>query len=188
MLSDHTQVQVEARHNDGSGMDVCAMAEAVTQKAIGVLKAGPVPRRTQPLPAASLARVNACTLLTNQELELIPGVDAAHPDASFGGWSCGWDSTTSDLSVYVRFDRDQPLDASDGRPVTLAGRSAFVASAYDGPGTCAVLTVYRKYVDTHGQDGVELVTVTASGPGKPASLCELATKVGQAAAAKLPKA
>lgn len=188
VLSDHTQVQVEARHNDGSGMDVCAMAEAVTQKAIGVLKAGPIPRRTQPFPAASLARVNACTLLTNQELELIPGVDAAHPDTSFGGWSCGWDSTTSDLSVYVRFDRDQPLDASDGRPVTLAGRSAFVASAYDGPGTCAVLTVYRKYVDTHGQDGVELVTVTASGPGKPASLCELATKVGQAAAAKLPKA
>ncbi|MFI5696577.1 protein kinase [Kribbella sp. NPDC051586] len=188
VLSDQTQVQVEARHNRGSGMDVCAMAEAVTQKAIGVLKAGPIPRRTQPLPAASLAHVDACALLDNQELELIPGVDAADPDTSFGGWSCGWESTTSELSVYIRFDRDQPLGASDGRRVTLAGRSAFVASVYDGPGTCAALIVYRTFVDTHGQDGVELVTVTATGPGTQTSLCGLVTKLGQAAGAKLPKA
>jgi hypothetical protein len=183
VLSDGTHVVVEARHTDGSGMDVCAMAEAVTQKAIGVLKAGPIPRRAQPLPAASLAHLDACTLLDNQALELIPAVDAKHPDTSFGGWSCGWESTTSDLSVDVRFDRDQPLDASDGRPVTMSGRSAFVSSEDDGPGTCAVLIVFRQYADT-----VELVTVIARGPGTQTSLCGLATKLGQAVATKLPKA
>ncbi|WP_327639919.1 protein kinase [Kribbella sp. NBC_00482] len=183
VLSDGTHVVVEARHNDGSGMDVCAMAEAVTQKAIGVLKAGPIPRRAQPLPAASLAHLDACTLLDNQALELIPAVDAKHPDTSFGGWSCGWESTTSDLSVDVRFDRDQPLDASDGRPVTMSGRSAFISSEYDGTGTCAALIVFRKYADT-----VELVTVIATGPGTLTSLCGLATKLGQSVAAKLPKA
>ncbi|TCC04065.1 serine/threonine-protein kinase [Kribbella soli] len=183
VLSDGTHVVVEARHTDGSGMDVCAMAEAVTQKAIGVLKAGPIPRRTQPLPAASLAHLDACTLLDNQALELIPAVDAKHPDTSFGGWSCGWESTTSDLSVDVRFDRDQPLDASDGRPVTMSGRSAFISSEDDGPGTCAALIVFRQYADT-----VELVTVIARGPGTQTTLCGLATKLGQAVAAKLPKA
>ncbi|WP_410789461.1 protein kinase domain-containing protein [Kribbella sp. C-35] len=183
VLSDGTHVVVEARHTDGSGMDVCAMAEAVTQKAIGVLKAGPIPRRTQPLAAASLAHLDACTLLDNQALELIPAVDAKHPDTSFGGWSCGWESTTSDLSVDVRFDRDQPLDASDGRPVTMSGRSAFVSSEDDGPGTCAVLIVFRQYADT-----VELVTVIARGPGTQTTLCGLATKLGQSVAAKLPKA
>jgi eukaryotic-like serine/threonine-protein kinase len=183
VLSDRTHVVLEARHTDGSGMDVCAMAEAVTQKAIGVLKAGPIPRRAQPLPAASLAHLDACTLLDNQALELIPAVDATNPDTSFGGWSCGWESTTSDLSVDVRFDRDQPLDASDGRPVTMSGRSAFISSEDDGPGTCAALIVFRKYADT-----VELVTVIARGPGTQTSLCGLATKLGQAAAAKLPRA
>ncbi|MGW6198077.1 protein kinase domain-containing protein [Kribbella sp. NPDC055110] len=183
VLSDGTHVVVEARHTDGSGMDVCAMAEAVTQKAIGVLEAGPIPRRTEPLPAASLAHLNACTLLDNQALELIPAVDAKHPDTSFGGWSCGWESTTSDLSVDVRFDRDQPLDASDGRPMTMSGRSAFVSSEDDGPGTCAVLIVFRKYADT-----VELVTVIARGPGTQTALCGLATKLGQSVAAKLPRA
>ncbi|TDW98457.1 serine/threonine-protein kinase [Kribbella sp. VKM Ac-2566] len=183
VLSDGTHVVVEARHTDGSGMDVCAMAEAVTQKAIGVMKAGPIPRRAQPLPAASLAHLDACTLLDNQALELIPAVDAKHPDTSFGGWSCGWESTTSDLSVDVRFDRDQPLDASDGRPVTMSGRSAFVSSEDDGPGTCAVLIVFRQYADT-----VELVTVIARGPGTQTSLCGLASKLGQAVATKLPKA
>ncbi|RZT28674.1 serine/threonine protein kinase [Kribbella sp. VKM Ac-2569] len=183
VLSDGTHVVVEARHTDGSGMDVCAMAEAVTQKAIGVLKAGPIPRRTQPLPAASLAHLDACTLLDNHALELIPAVDATNPDTSFGGWSCGWESTTSDLSVDVRFDRDQPLDASDGRPVTMSGRSAFMSSEDDGPGTCAALIVFRKYADT-----VELVRVIARGPGTQTSLCGLATKLGQAVATKLPRA
>jgi hypothetical protein len=110
-------------------------------------------------------------------------VDATHPDTSFGGWSCGWESTTSDLSADVRFDRDQSLDASDGRPVTMSGRSAFVSSEDDGPETCAVLIVFRQYADT-----VELVAVIARGPGTQASLCGLATKLGQAVAAKLPRA
>ncbi|MER7244518.1 protein kinase [Kribbella sp. NPDC000426] len=188
VLSDRTQIQVEAKHTDGAGMDVCAMAEAVTQKAIGVVQAGPIPRRTEPLPATSLARVNACTLLDSKALKLIPGVDATHPDTSFGNWSCGWESTTSDLSVDLYFDRNQPLDASDGQPITVGGRSAFLSNENDGPKTCAVVIVYRTYVDSNGQDAVELVTMSVGGSAKPASLCGLATKLAQAAVPKLPKA
>jgi hypothetical protein len=188
VLSDSSQIEVVAKHTEGSGMDVCAMAEAVTQKAIGVLKAGPIPRRTEPLPANSLAQVNACTLLDNKALELIPGVDASHPDMSFGNWSCGWESTTSDLSVDLYFDRDQPLDASDGQPITVGGRSAFLSNENDGPDTCAVVIVYRKYVESNGLDQEELVAMSVAGSAKPATLCGLATKLAQAAAPKLPKA
>jgi serine/threonine protein kinase len=188
VLSDSTQIEVVAKHTEGSGMDVCAMAEAVTQKAIGVLQAGPIPRRTEPLPANSLAQVNACTLLDNKALELIPGVDASHPDMSFGNWSCGWESTTSDLSVDLYFDRDQPLDASDGQPITVGGRSAFLSNENDGPHTCAVVIVYRKYVESNGLDQEELVAMSVAGSAKPATLCGLATKLAQAAVPKLPKA
>ncbi|TDW19154.1 serine/threonine protein kinase [Kribbella kalugense] len=187
VLSDRTQIQVEAKHTDGSGMDVCAMAEAVTQKAIGVLQAGPIPRRTAPLPATSLAQVDACTLLDKKALAVIPGV-GPHPDTSFGNWSCGWDGTTSDLSVDLYFDRNQPLDSSDGQPITVGGRSAFLSNENDGPKTCAVVIVYRTYVDPNGQDAVELVTMSVGGSAKPASLCGLATKLAQAAVLKLPKA
>ncbi|MGW6279781.1 protein kinase domain-containing protein [Kribbella sp. NPDC055071] len=188
VLADHTQVLVEARPTQGDGLDVCAMAEAVTQKAIAVLKAGPIPRRRQPLPAASLARVDACSLLDNKALELIPGVDATHPETSFGGWGCTWDSTTSDLSVDLRFDRNQPLNASDGTPTSLAGRSGFLMDGDEGPGTCSLRIVYRKFVDSHGQDGNELIHMVSSGPGKPSSLCGLLTKLGTAVALNLPKA
>jgi hypothetical protein len=187
VLSDRTQIQVEAKHTGGSGMDVCAMAEAVTQQAIGVLRAGPIPRRTEPLPATSLARVNACTLLDKKALQLVRGV-GPHPDTSFGNWSCGWDSTTSDLSVDLYFDRNQPLDSSDGQPITVGGRAAFLSNENDGPKTCAVVIVYRTYVESNGQDAVELVTMSVGGSAKPASLCGLATKLAQAAVLKLPKA
>lgn len=126
-------------------------------------------------------------LLDGKALRLVPGVDATHPDTSFGNWSCGWESTTSDLSVDLYFDRNQPLDASDRQPMTVSGRSAFLSNENDGPKTCAMVIVYRTYVDSNGQDAVELVTMSVGGSAKPASLCGLATKLAQAAVPKLPK-
>jgi eukaryotic-like serine/threonine-protein kinase len=187
VLSDRTQIQVVAKHTHGSGMDVCGMAEAVTQKAIRVLQAGPIPRRTEPLPVNSLAHVNACTLLDNKALSVIPGIDAARTDKSFGNWTCGWESTASDLTVDLYFDRNQP-DGTDGQPITVGGRSAVVSIENDGPQTCAVVIVFREYVASSGQDEDELVTVSVGGSAKPATLCALATKLAQSAAPKLPKA
>ncbi|MFF0268896.1 protein kinase [Kribbella sp. NPDC004536] len=187
VLSDRTQIQVVAKHTQGSGMDVCAMAEAVTQKAIGVLQAGPIPRRTQPLPANSLAHVDACTLLDKKALAVIPGIDAARPDRSFGNWTCGWEGTANDLTVDLYFDRDQP-GGTDGQPITVGSRSGVVSIENDGPQTCAVVLVFREYVDSNGQDQDELVTMSVAGSAKPATLCGLATKLTQAAAPKLPKA
>jgi hypothetical protein len=51
-----------------------------------------------------------------------------------------------------------------------------------------VVIVYRTYVESNGQDAVELVTMSVGGSAKPASLCGLATKLAQAAVLKLPKA
>jgi hypothetical protein len=187
VLSDRAQIQVVAKHTTGSGMDVCAMAEAVTQKAIGVVQAGPIPRRPVPLPASSLAHVDACTLLDQKALAVIPGIDATRLNMSFGNWTCGWGSTASDLTVELYFDRDQP-NGTDGQRIKIGGRSAVVSNENDGPQTCAVVIVFREYVDTNGQDEDELVTMSVGGSAKPATLCGLATKLAQSAASQLPKA
>ncbi|MGZ0148782.1 protein kinase domain-containing protein [Kribbella sp. WER1] len=187
VLSDKTQIQVVAKYTQGSGMDLCSMAEAVTQKAIGVIQAGPIPRRTEPLPANSLAHVNACTLLDQKALAVVPGINAARQDKSFGNWRCGWDSTANDIEVDLYFDRDQP-DGTDGQPITVGGRHAVVSNENDGPQTCAVVIVFREYVETNGQDQDELVTVSVAGSAKPTTLCGLATKLAESAAPKLPKA
>ncbi|MFD7160323.1 protein kinase [Kribbella sp. NPDC059898] len=187
VLSDRTQIQVVAKHTHGSGMNVCGMADAVTQKAIDVLRAGPIPRRTTPLPATSLAHVDACTLLDRKALKLIPGVGTSPPDRSFGNWRCGWDSTTTDLEVDLYFDRDQP-GSTDGQALTISGRSAILSNENDGPDTCAVVTVFREFVDADGQDQEELVTMSVAGTAKAVTLCGLATKLAEAAGPKLPKA
>ncbi|GAA3097843.1 hypothetical protein JOF29_005947 [Kribbella aluminosa] len=134
---------------------------------------------------SSLAHVDACTLLDSKALKLIPGVDASQPDRSFGNSRCGWDSTTSDLSADLYFDRDQP-GSTDRQPLRIGGRSAILSNENDGPGTCAVVIVFRTYVDANGQD--ELVTMSVAGSAKPVTLCGLATKLAEAAAPKLPKA
>jgi hypothetical protein len=126
-------------------------------------------------------------LLDSKALKLIPGVDASQPDRSFGNWRCGWDSTTTDLEVDLYFDRDQP-GSTDGQPLKVGGRSAILSNENDGPDTCAVVIVFREYVDANGQDQDELVTMSVAGTAKPGTLCGLATKLAEAAAPKLPKA
>jgi hypothetical protein len=185
-LSDKYRISVTADAEDG-GADLCTIADTATQKAVSVLDAGPIPRRSEPFPATSLAQVDACSLLDSTALALIPGVDGTHPNIAFGNWECGWDSTTSDLSVQLIFDRDQPLTAADGQPAQVNGKATFLESAGDGPDTCVSRIVHRNYEDPNGQTAIEMVKLIVSGPGSTSSLCELTTKLTQAAAAKLPR-
>ncbi|MDX6249302.1 MAG: eukaryotic-like serine/threonine-protein kinase [Kribbellaceae bacterium] len=187
VLSDHNRIRVAARYTEGSGGDLCAMAETATKKAVSVLSAGPIPRRTEPLDAASLARVDACSLLDAKALSIVPGLDISHPDVGFGNWECDWDSTTSDASVQLRFDRNQPLTAADGQPTKYGNRSAFVEPEGEGPGTCVVKVVHRTYADPNDQTAVELVQLVVSGPGTTTELCRLTTQLARAAAGRLPR-
>jgi hypothetical protein len=187
VLSDHNRIRVAARYTNGTGSDLCAMAETATQKAVSVLAAGPIPRRTEPIAAASLARVDACSLLDAKALAVVPGLDIAHPDVGFGNWECDWNSTSSDASVALRFDRNQPLTAADGQPTKYGNRAAFVEREGDGPGTCVTRVVHRTYADPNGDPAVELVHLVVSGSGTAAELCRLTTQLARAAAGRLPR-
>ncbi|GAA1639508.1 hypothetical protein GCM10009744_31270 [Kribbella alba] len=186
VLSDHNRIRVAARYTEGSGGDLCTMAETATKKAVSVLSAGPIPRRTEPLDAASLARVDACSLLDAKALSIVPGLDVSNPEVGFGNWECDWDSTTSNASVQLRFDRNQPLTAADGQPTKYGNRSAFVEREGEGPGTCVVKVVHRTYADPDDQAAVELVQLMVSGPGTTTELCRLTTELARAAAGRLP--
>ncbi|MFF1822990.1 serine/threonine-protein kinase [Kribbella sp. NPDC058245] len=188
LLSDQHQVYISAQRLDETGPNVCQVADAATQYALSVLDRGPIPRRTTSLPAESLIQLDACSLLDTSALALIPGVDANHPDAGFGNWTCGWDSTTNDLGVDLVFDRDQPLSATDGVPAKFGGRQAFVQAGDDGPDTCVARIVHRSYADPHGKPAVELIQLIVRGDGSSAELCRLARELGTAAASKLPRA
>lgn len=186
LLPDRHRVGITAKRHDPGPTDLCAVAETAADHALAVLAAGAVPRRTEPLPATSLATQRACALLDANALSLIPGVDAAEPDVGFGDWSCRWYSTTKELSVKLTYDRSQPLTADDGDIRAFSGRTAFVEPEADGEGTCAVRLVHRIYTNPDGRPMAELVLTHVAGPGSTAKLCDLGADLTAAIAAALP--
>jgi hypothetical protein len=103
--------------------DPCAGADAITRSVVRALAEG----RTKPTiwSVSSLARQDACTLLTAAEAARVPGSDRSkHP--LFGGHGCTWGGEDIKLpSVYVSLSREEP--PSEGTAVTLQGRPARLA-------------------------------------------------------------
>jgi hypothetical protein len=188
VLTDQNRVIVQARvTSDRSTADLCAMADSATTTAVGVLDKSGVPRRTVPADARSLATVDACHLLNASDLAVVPGIDATQADAGFGDWECGWSSNSTNTTVDVRFDRNSPLTASDGTPIQVGSRPAFMMPADDGPGTCAVEVEHRTYTDPNADQIAEIVRVAVQGGSQLQSqLCGTATQLANSAAAKLP--
>jgi hypothetical protein len=183
-----TNVTVTARQTEDGKAPLCEIADVATAGAAGVLNRGPLARRSPPLPERSLAHRDACALLGADALDKVPGIDAGDPDVGFGGWDCDWHSTTRDLGIGLRFDRDQPLDAADGSPTRLHGYRAFVEAEGDGDDTCLVRTVYRTYADQDGRPAIEMLYLVVGGEWPTDRLCALATELADSAAAALPPA
>jgi hypothetical protein len=184
LLADGNRVELTSVQNGEGPADLCAIADTATTSAVQVLGRGEIPRR--PTPARSLIHANACALLDAEPLSRYPGVDAVNPDIGFGDWSCRWHSTTTPGSLLVRFDRNQPLNAEDGRPVRVADRPAFLEHDADEE-SCTVKVVHRDYVDGDSQPMVELLLVVVTGPQPPEPRCALATALAEPAAAALPE-
>jgi hypothetical protein len=164
------------------------MADTATTAAVAALNAVPpgglLPRRRPPLPEGSLAATDACTLLPATALEVVPGIDADHPDVSYGNWGCSWQSTTSDLDVDLTFDRGEPPTAEDGTATRLGGHRAFVEPPDDG--SVVVDVVYRTYTGSQGDHLAETFELAVSGSGGDARLRTMATRLATAAATRLP--
>jgi hypothetical protein len=171
---------------------LCAMADTAAGHALEVLGSlppgGALPRRSPPLPPRSLARVDACTLLSGHALEVVPGIDATDPDIDFGHWGCSWRSTTSDIWVRITYDRGPEPSADDGARTRLAGRDAFVATPSDGDQDAEVDVVHRTFTTGAGDTEVETVdlVVGGAGAGTPDRRRTMAVALATAAAAALP--
>ncbi|PZG19757.1 DUF3558 family protein, partial [Nonomuraea aridisoli] len=172
---------------DGSGTaPLCEIADAATGDAANALDQGVIARRPAP-PAHSLAHRDACTLLDAQSLEVVPGVDAAAPDRGFGGWGCGWASTTGDVRVTLGFHRGPPPDAAGGASTQVNGFRAFVRPDGDGDETCLVEVPYRSYAGRAGQTAAESLRLVTSGSLPEDELCRMAAGLAGSAAARLPR-
>jgi hypothetical protein len=182
-----TNVTITAKETEKGSAPLCAMADTATAVAIKALSLGRIARRSPPFPADSLARHNACALLAAEALGVVPGVDAGHRDVGFGGWDCTW-ASTKDIKVNLRFDRNGPLTADDGRHTRLGGYRAFVQPRGDGDDTCVVRVVYRTYIDRNDDETVELLYLVVEGAPSTARLCSMANRLADSAAAALPRA
>ncbi|GCB52867.1 serine/threonine-protein kinase [Streptomyces sp. NL15-2K] len=179
---DVTVMVVAEVDGDRTGAPLCEIAEAATGHAAEVLNRGRLPRRSPDLPADSLIHQDACTLLGADALEAVPDIDAEDPDIGFGNWDCEWHSTTSDLYVELRFDRDQPPTAAEGVLTRIDGRTAVAEPDVEDADTCRIRVVHRSYV----QDGsamVETLNLTVGGDPSARLLRRLATQLATAASA-----
>jgi hypothetical protein len=169
---------------------LCGMADTAAGSAVAALNAVPeggrIARRDPPLPAASLAHKDACTLLTAHALEVVPGVNADDPDIGFGHWDCSWGSTTSNTYVDLRFDRGEPLTAADGTPTRLGGHRAFIAPPNEeGDDTALVTVVQGTYTGQNGEQQVETMELVVGGSRSAAQLRTMATELAASAASQL---
>lgn len=180
---------VTAAVEDGTvgGSRLCGMADAATGYAAAVLGRGMITRRGGTFPVGSLARNDACALPGTAGLAALPGLAGAPPEPGYANWECRWHSTSSDLSVELRFDRNAPLDtADDGALLRLAGRDVYLQAGGDGDGTCVAMIEQRRYRDVAGDPTVELVYLELAGSGGAAQLCSRTRALATATARRLP--
>jgi len=172
-----------AKLTGSRSMNICGAATAAANYAATVFNRGPIPRRTNPWPHASLANADACDLLNQKAFAQTPDVGRPSPTPTFGNWECDWGD-----SVELIFDRNSPLTADDGQPVRINGRQAFITPNDDGPGTCVAQVVYRPYQDPNGEDQEEIVELEIAGNRPVTKLCADARTLAATAITRLPKA
>lgn len=181
LLPDNYQVITDANETDHETVDLCGMAETITNSALIALGGGQIARRA--LPPESLADKNACAILDNHTVTSIVGPGPIALEPSFADWRCDWDYTTGPILVEVIFDRTPAEDL--GGPVIRIGRYSAVVQAQGYSDTdCLVSLVYRGYVDQTGVQTDEMVPVDLDDKTKPPQqLCapaqRLATSVAQ---------
>ncbi|WP_234365150.1 serine/threonine-protein kinase [Streptomyces sp. RTd22] len=182
------RVTAAARRPDDVKEPLCDTADRATGRAVKVLNRGAIPRRSPDFSPSSLAHQDACTLLDIKALEEVPGIDAQDPDVGFGRWDCQWKSTTSEYEVDLRFDQGSLPDDENARSTRLSDHQAIVLPEDEGPGSCRVEVVHRKYTGVDRVEGTERVALVVKGAGRKDRPCELATDLAGAAAAALPPA
>ncbi|SMQ14593.1 Serine/threonine protein kinase [Streptomyces sp. Ag82_O1-12] len=187
LTADGKQIRVIGKQLYKVAPDPCHMADAATDRVVGVLAAGPVPRRSSSPAANSLARLNTCTLLDAAELKRLPGVTVGNQDRGFGSWDCEWSSDDGNRGVEIQFSRDNSLDADDGTLVDVAGTKSYFTANDVEDDSCTVRTPHRSYTDSAGERTTELFELTVYAPNPTKQLCDTATEFATVAVRNIAK-
>ncbi|UED84699.1 serine/threonine-protein kinase [Streptomyces profundus] len=172
----------------GGNATLCSVADAVANGVASVLNEGPVPRRATPFPDSSLVWADACALLDQDALSVVPGLDVDDPEAGVESWDCEWSGDTDRLETEVSFHRDQPKNAPEERRLRLSGYDAFVTPEGNGEETCTVFVEYRRYGGQNAETYAEMVRLYVGGRRPMDELCAMASDLAASAAAELPPA
>jgi hypothetical protein len=165
-------------------LDLCAVARVATGTVLEVLRAGPIPRRTTPFPAGSLAHVDACSVLDDEALVALAAVDGDTAVNVFGNWACKWFSTVGGPGINLRYDQHPADQVVAGQLVDLGGHPGYVQVEAGSGTSCTVRFPHLPpNVPPRAQIDVVVLTVTGDRPG--AEYCAPAMRLAEVATAKL---
>ncbi|WP_305080816.1 serine/threonine-protein kinase [Pseudonocardia sp. TRM90224] len=161
----------------------CAVADTGARAIVAALTAhGITPRPRSLTDGSVLAGIDACALITPEELAAVPGIDVTGRPG-FGSWSCEWASGTG---AYVRlaFAWRAPLTPEDGRGTDFAGRPG--TTQLTAGSDCFAQFGQRTFAGPSGAPRIEAVQVFVYRSLPDAELCGAAATLASAAVGKLP--
>lgn len=182
---DRYNLSFEATQVEGSGADLCAMAQSVADRAAALAAADDLPVRTAlPMPGSAIGR-NTCDLPSDDALRTALDIDdMVSPQREFAEWDCKWDG---DESRYLRilFDRSEGYAPGESTRISLSGHVAYERGDAWEEG-CLVDVVANEGPSPEGDGRVsELLRVHLTGESDQQTLCEDAVAVARSAAAAL---
>lgn len=188
LLADRATLDVVAKTEDRIETDLCAVAAKATDHVMEVLGANEqVPRRPAPAPAASLANVDACSLITAADLAATPKFADTAAEPGFGDWQCRWRAADGTAALRVIFDRGKQDSVREGTRTSVAGRDVYLDETGYGDDTCAASVINRDYVDDTGVQRAEAALVVVQGNLPMTDMCTLATTFADPVATRLPR-
>lgn len=182
---DRYTLSFEATQVEGSGADLCGMAQSVADRAVSLVKADEIPVRTAlPLPGSVITR-STCPLPSDDALRTALLVDdLVGPGREFAEWDCNWDG---DEGRYLRimFQRDEGYAPGESTEHSLSGYTAYERGDAWEEG-CLVDVVAQEGASPEGDGTVtELLRVHLTGESDQDTLCDAAVAVARSAAAAL---
>jgi hypothetical protein len=146
ILPDSNVFTVSVVHWSSWTAPLCDVANSVVLSALDVFNRGQIPRR-EPIPEKSLAWVDACSLLSEQDVEVSLG-GPTKSDRLYAGWACSWVRGPKEITIW--YDREpSPLELDDDeQAITVGARPAILEIGTSGwPEACQVEFVYRPIDD-----------------------------------------
>lgn len=181
---DRYNLSFEARPLEGSGPDLCDLAEAVAEPAAARAASGDLPVRTAaPLRGSVIGR-NTCDLPSDDALRTALAVDdLVGPQREFAEWDCKWDGDDG-RDLRLLFQRDEGY-GHEGTKVSAPGHAVYERGDAWGEG-CLVDVVAAEGASPEGDGPVtELLRVHLTGESDRDTLCEDAVAVARSAASSL---